>query len=158
MRLRDIFTPERIILHLQSHEKHEVFRELADRMAGSYGIREKEKILEAVQLREKKMSTGIQKGIAIPHGKCSAVAQVSGVIGISRAGIDYDALDGEPVHLLFFLVSPEDDPKTHLDVLKDVAHLLEIPDFYAAIMDARDPAAAAEVFAKFEAEDADQEP
>jgi PTS system fructose-specific IIC component/PTS system nitrogen regulatory IIA component len=150
MRLQDIFTPQRIILDLRSREKNAVFRELADRLAESYGISEKEKILEAVQLREKKMSTGIQKGIAIPHGKSSVVPGVSGVIGISRSGIDYDALDGEPVHLLFFLVSPEGDPKTHLDVLKDVAHLLEIPDFFPAVMKADSPSAVAELFGEYD--------
>ena len=150
MRLQDIFTPERIILDLQSREKNEVFRELTDRMAESYGLSEKEKILEAVQLREKKMSTGIQKGIAIPHGKTSVVPTVAGVVGISRSGIDYDALDGEPVHLLFYLVSPEGDPKTHLDVLKDVARLLEFPDFFPAVMKADSPSAVAELFGKYD--------
>ena len=125
MRLQDIFTPENIFLDLRSREKNAVLRELADRMIRSYGFSRDEGILKAVLEREEKMSTGIQKGIAIPHGKSDAVRGVAGVIGLSENGVDYDSLDGEPVHLLFFIVSCGDAADAHLEVLKKIEEALE---------------------------------
>jgi len=139
MYIQEIFTPERIFLDLRCRGKEAVFRELVDKVSASFGFPDREEILRAVQEREKKMSTGIRRGIAIPHGKTKAVRGVAGVIGYSRQGIDYEALDGEPVHLFFFIVSSEDSAAAHLEVLKQVARLLEIPEFTEEAFAAQSP-------------------
>jgi len=139
MYIQEIFTPDRIFLDLRCRDKETVFRELVAKLSVSFGFPDRERILHAVLEREKKMSTGIRKGIAIPHGKTSAVRGVAGVIGYSRQGIDYEALDGEPVHLLFFIVSAEDSAAAHLEVLKQVARLLEIPEFTEEAFAAESP-------------------
>jgi PTS system fructose-specific IIC component/PTS system nitrogen regulatory IIA component len=96
------------------------------------------------------MSTGIHKGIAIPHGKTNAVENVYGVLGISRKGIDYDALDGEPVYLLFMVLAPQKDSEKHLRILKRMAELLENPQFYMDLVAQKDPQSAYGIIRKYE--------
>ena len=96
------------------------------------------------------MSTGIQKGIAVPHGKTSAVEKVSAFLGISRRGIDYDALDGQPVYLLFMIIAPQAETEKHLRILKRLAELLENPQFFTDLAAQNDPAAASGIIKKYE--------
>jgi PTS system fructose-specific IIC component/PTS system nitrogen regulatory IIA component len=96
------------------------------------------------------MSTGIQKGIAVPHGKSNAVDRVYGVLGISKQGIDYDALDGEPVYLLFMVIGPQSSTEKHLRFLKRLAELLENPQFFTDLAAQNDSAQASAVIKKYE--------
>jgi len=137
--LQELFVPGRIKCHLEAEDKAEVFEELVDVLVNHYGLDCRDEILDAITRREAKMSTGIKKGIAIPHAKTSFTKGVIGVLGISDKGIDYESLDGEPVHMLFLLVSSEDDAGTHLAVLKKIALLVENPDFYKDACAASDP-------------------
>jgi mannitol/fructose-specific phosphotransferase system IIA component (Ntr-type) len=150
MILSELFTPGRIKIRLEAEDKPEVFEELVDLLVNSYHLTIRDQILEAIRRREEKMSTGIKKGIAIPHAKTAGVKGVLGVMGISPSGIDYDSLDGEPVHVLFLLVSAEDAAGLHLRVLKSIALLVENPDFYAAVQKAADADAAHRTIVKFE--------
>lgn len=138
MFLYDIFPPEFIKVGIESEDKEEVFEELVDHFCQAAKSGEREDILDALREREAKMSTGIQKGIAIPHGKTSAVDKVSGVLGISQKGVDYDALDGNPVYLFFMILAPPEDTEKHLRILKRMAELLENPQFYTDLMAQRD--------------------
>jgi PTS system fructose-specific IIC component/PTS system nitrogen regulatory IIA component len=150
MFLKDVYRPEFIKVNLEAEDKDEVFEELVDYFCNASGIKARQPILKAIQEREAKMSTGIKKGIAIPHGKTNAVDRVCGVLGISRKGIDYDALDGNPVHLLFLILAPEKDSETHLRLLKRLATLLDDPQFYTEL--ALQPSAqeACEIIKKYE--------
>ncbi len=150
MLLKDIFITERINVDLESEDKDEVFEELVECLVASYEIDERDEILESIRLREEKMSTGIKTGIALPHGKTDKVKGIHGAIGISKNGIDYDALDGKPVHLLFLLVSSEEDAEQHLRTLKKIAQILEMPDFYTEIVQAEKPEIAYRALKKFE--------
>ena len=105
MILAELFSPDHIKTDLQAEDKPEVFEELVDFLTIRYELSCRDEILEAICRREEKMSTGIKRGIAIPHAKTSLVKGVIGVLGLSRHGIDYGSLDGEPVKLLFLLVS-----------------------------------------------------
>jgi PTS system fructose-specific IIC component/PTS system nitrogen regulatory IIA component len=138
MLLHDLFTPEFILVDLQAEDKEEVFEELVDRFCQTIKSDAREEILDALRQREAKMSTGIQKGVAIPHGKTNAVDRVYGVLGISRKGIDYEALDGNPVHLLFMVLGPTGDSEKHLKVLQRMAELLANPQFFSDIAAQRD--------------------
>jgi PTS system fructose-specific IIC component/PTS system nitrogen regulatory IIA component len=150
MFLKDVYRPEFIKVNLEAEDKDEVFEELVDYFCGVSGIKDRQPILKAIQEREAKMSTGIKKGIAIPHGKSGTLDRVYGVLGISKKGIDYDALDGNPVHLLFLILTPEKDSETHLRLLKRLAALLDNPRFYMEL--ALQPGAqdAFEVIKKYE--------
>lgn len=148
--VRDLFSPGRIKCRLEAEDKAEVFEELVDLLVTQYGLDSRDEILEAIQLREAKMSTGIKKGIAIPHAKTSFTRGVMGALGLSPHGIDYESLDGEPVHMLFLLVSSESDPASHLAALKKIALLVENPDFYHDAMAAPDAERVHAVIARYE--------
>jgi len=128
--LQELFVPARIKCHMEAEDKSEAFEELVDLLVTHYGLDCRDEILDAIIRREAKMSTGIKRGIAIPHAKTNFTSGVIGVLGISDRGIDYESLDGEPVRMLFLLVSSEEDAGTHLSVLKKIATLVENPDFY----------------------------
>jgi PTS system nitrogen regulatory IIA component len=150
IRLQDLFSPSRVKCRLEAEDKAEVFEELVDLLVTQYKLDSRDAILEAIRRREEKMSTGIKRGIAIPHAKTAFTKGIVGVLGISTHGIDYESLDGEPVHLLFLLVSSEEDAGAHLAVLKKIALLVENPDFYAHVMKAEDPEKVSKVIRSFE--------
>jgi PTS system fructose-specific IIC component/PTS system nitrogen regulatory IIA component len=150
MFLQDVFSPDFIKVNLEAEDKEEVFEELVDHFCQAHDANIREELLTALREREAKMSTGIQKGIAIPHGSTNAVDAVCGVLGISRKGIEYDALDGKPVYLLFMLVAPHEDSEAHLRVLKRMAELLQNPEFSSELQAQKDAQAAFRVICKYE--------
>jgi PTS system fructose-specific IIC component/PTS system nitrogen regulatory IIA component len=150
MFLLDVFPPELIKVDLEAEDKEEAFEELVDYFCQAEKSSAREEILAALREREAKMSTGIHKGIAIPHGRTNAVDAVRGVLGISRKGVDYDALDGEPVYLMFMIIAPQKDSEKHLRILKRLAELLENPQFYMDLQSQKDAQGAYKVIGKYE--------
>jgi len=150
LQLQQLFVPGRIKCHLEAEDKAEAFEELVDLLVTQYDLRCRDDILDAINRREAKMSTGIKRGVAIPHAKTNFTRGVIGVLGISDRGIDYESLDGEPVRLLFLLVSSEEDAGTHLSVLKKIALLVENADFIREAGAAADPEAVHKVLANYE--------
>ena len=146
------FNPNAVNIDLKSEDKDEVFEELIEELVSVNPSLDRSVALAAVKEREAKMSTGIMSGIAVPHAKTSAVTDVQGAIGISRSGIDYDALDGKPVHLIVLILSGADSTELHLRVLKRLARLLENSEFYAELMEQKTAEAAYNVFCKYEKE------
>ena len=151
MLLQQVFTPASIKIGLQSIEKDELIEELVDVLARNGG-REfpRDAALAAIRERENKMSTGIKKGIALPHGKVEGIDGLLGVIGISRHGIDYDSLDGQPVYLVFMLLSSPKDSELHLGALKRLARLLDDPGFYTELVGSEAPERAFGILKSFE--------
>jgi PTS system fructose-specific IIC component/PTS system nitrogen regulatory IIA component len=154
MFLSEVFLPEFIISDLEAEDKDEVFEEMVSRFCTVIKSDKREEILAALHERESKMSTGVHPGIAIPHGKTSAVDRSYGVMGISRKGIDYDALDGKPVHLVFMELAPPVEAEKHLHLLRRIAELLRNRDFYADCLAAKGTKEVYEVLKKYEDIDA----
>ncbi len=150
MLLQDIFTASRIKIDLEAEDKDEVFEELVDYLVRNSGLSGRNEIIGSIQERESKMSTGIKTGIALPHGKTDAVEGICGAIGISRKGIDYDSLDGEPVFLVILLLSSKSDSELHLRTLKRIAGLLEFSEFYQQILKVESPEKANAVVRHYE--------
>ncbi|MCL2761585.1 MAG: PTS sugar transporter subunit IIA [Treponema sp.] len=150
MFLHEVFPLECIKINLESEDKDEVFEELVDHLCQTGVTSAREELLTALKQREAKMSTGVHRGIAIPHGSTTAVDMVRGVLGISRKGIDYDALDGEPVYLLFMIIAPYGETETHLHILKRMAELFEDPQFYADLQSQKDVQGAYKVICNYE--------
>jgi PTS system fructose-specific IIC component/PTS system nitrogen regulatory IIA component len=150
MLLSELFAPEYIKIGIEAEDKDEAFEELADAFCQASKLNIREDILDAVRERERKMSTGIKKGIAIPHGKTSAVDKVCGILGISKRGIDYDALDDEPVYVLFMILAPQAESEKHLRILKRLAEMLENPQFFIDLAAQDDPTTAHAVVRKYE--------
>ena len=150
MFLQNVFSPEFIKVNLEAEDKDEAFEELVDCFCQAHGSNIRGELLEALHKREAKMSTGILKGIAIPHGSTKALDTVCGILGISHQGIDYDALDGNPVYLLFMILAPQADAETHLRILKRLAELLENPEFSTDLQSQKDAQGAYRVICKYE--------
>ncbi len=159
MLLSQVFSPSRIKIGLESEDKAELFEELVDVLAREGG-REfpRESVLEAVREREDKMSTGITRGIALPHGKAEGIQGISGVLGVSKRGIEYAALDGQPVYLVFLLVSSIKESELHLAALKRLAVILDDPEFYTELLKADSSARANAIIKNFEARFVDLSP
>ena len=150
MFLYQTFTPELIIVDLQAEDKDEVFEEMADKFCQTMGISNRDSVLNALWERETKMSTGIQKGVAIPHGKVAGVKDVQGILGISKKGIDYDALDGQPVYLIFMLLVPQTDSEEHLRILQRLAEMLHSHNFYMDLVAQNTPNNVNDIVRKYE--------
>ena len=151
MLLQRIFATGNIKIGLESDDKDEVFEELVDLLAKEGGKDfPRSTVLAAVREREEKMSTGIKKGIALPHGKAEGLLGLSGALGVSGRGIEYSSLDGEPVHLVFMLVSSPNDSELHLAALKRLAILLDDPEFYTDLLRADSPERANSIIRNYE--------
>jgi PTS system fructose-specific IIC component/PTS system nitrogen regulatory IIA component len=150
MLISEIFKPQNIKVDIESEEKEELFEEIVNFFLEAEDFDNREELLEKLWERERKMTTGIAPHIAIPHVKIKNIPHTLGVLGISRTGIDYDSLDGKPVHLIMLLIGHEDKPNEHLQVLKNIASLLNNPDFYEQIMQKDSAAAINETIIEFE--------
>ena len=96
------------------------------------------------------MSTGMKHGIAIPHGKTDEIDEVVGVLGISRKGIDYDALDNKPVYLVFLLLSSKSNAEFHLRVLRHLSTVIETSGFTSELMEQKTAEDAYQVICKYD--------
>ncbi|MDR2150848.1 MAG: PTS sugar transporter subunit IIA [Spirochaetaceae bacterium] len=150
MALCDVFSPALIKIDLESEEKDEVFEELIDLFCQTRPFSVREKVLKALREREAQMSTGIQKGIAIPHGRTNAVDHTYGILGISQRGIEYDALDGELVHLIFMILSPQEDSERYIRVLSQLSQFLMNPQVCNDIFIQRDAQSIYKIIEKYE--------
>ena len=128
-----------INLRAQSN-KEEVVRELVQLLVNAGSIKEKDvnKLIQTLMKRESLGSTGIGQGVAIPHGKSDCVSKLVAAFGVSRAGVNFDALDGEPVSLFFLLVAPEDSAGPHLKALARISRLLKDRHFRESLRSAGD--------------------
>jgi PTS system fructose-specific IIC component/PTS system nitrogen regulatory IIA component len=125
MLLNEIFIPQSIKLNLEGKTKNAVFIELAEIMAEAHPGCNRSVLLAAIQERENKMSTGCAAGIAIPHAFCGGINNMIGAIGVSRKGIDYGALDGNPVYVVFMLAMEEQARENHLRILNQIVRLAQ---------------------------------
>ncbi len=125
---------------VKSQNKEDVIRELVQLLVQAGAIKEKDvhKLVQTLLKREALGSTGIGHGVAIPHGKSDCVMKLVAAFGVSRAGVNFDSLDGEPVHLFFLLVAPEDSAGPHLKALARISRLLKDKHFRDSLVDARD--------------------
>lgn len=137
MNLLDILDEQVVMTDLEATDKQGVIEELAAALKTSGKISDLDGVLQAVIEREKIMSTGIGKGVAIPHGKCDAVKELAGVLGIKKEGIDFAALDEQPVYLFFLLVSPPDVSGPHIRALAHISRLLRHDNLRKSLIDAK---------------------
>jgi len=135
MILGDVFKPSTIVVHLESSEKEEAFEELIEQLVSADPSLDRTKLLNAIMERETLMSTGIKPGIAVPHGKTDAVKGCIGAIGISKSGVEYEALDNKPVHIIFMLLSSPTDSEYHLRVLSRLAQIIDSPAVYSELVE-----------------------
>jgi PTS system nitrogen regulatory IIA component len=140
MDLSDLIEVPAIMPALKANSKKQLLQLLSERAASITGIPERE-IFDTVYQRERLGSTGVGNGIAIPHGKLGGVKRITGVFAKLDTPIDFEALDDEPVDLVFLLLAPEGSGADHLKALSRIARVLRDSDTVAKVRGARDAAA-----------------
>ena len=131
VKILDFLSRDAILADLKGRTKKEVIEELV--LALGNRIKDSKKIINVIMEREELGSTGIGQGIAIPHGKSESMKEIMAAFGISKKGIDFDALDGEPVYLIFLLLAPPDAAGAHLKALAKISRLLKDKFFRQAL-------------------------
>lgn len=125
MKILDILDKESIVTELKGASKKQVLEELIEALLERKPHLDRENLMRVLLERERLGSTGIGDGIAIPHGKLKDLDQLALSFGKSSSGIDFDSMDGKPVHLFFLLVAPESCAGIHLRALAKIARLLK---------------------------------
>lgn len=124
MLLTDILQQICVKVPLESKDKNAAITELVDLLDGSGQLQDKKTVSDAVFAREQTRSTGIGSGIAIPHGKCGAVNELTMAIGIAGEPIEFESVDGKPVKIIILLVSPADRTGPHIQALARISKLM----------------------------------
>ncbi|HRV31307.1 MAG TPA: PTS sugar transporter subunit IIA [Kiritimatiellia bacterium] len=124
MSFKKPLTVETICLDLKGATKDAILAEMVDLLTASGCIRDRDAVLKAVTDREKRMSTGMQNGIAIPHGKTESVDCLVAALGIKKDGVDFGALDGQPSHIFVMTVSPDSRTGPHIQFLAEISRPL----------------------------------
>jgi len=136
MNLKKILTKDSILPELKADTKRGVIEEMIGSMAAAGKVADRTATIQAVLAREAKMSTGMQNGIAIPHGKTDAVNQLVAAIAIHRAGVDFAAMDGKPSHIFIITLSPENRAGPHIQFLAEISKVLSRPELRAKLLNA----------------------
>jgi len=131
MKFADFICREAILSQLTAQDKEGAIREMVQSLcqAGRVDAEESESIIKAILKREELGSTGIGRGVAVPHTKHPSVDRLVGTVAVSAQGVDFASLDGEVVHLFFLLVSPPDRPGDHLRALENISRQLRDDTF-----------------------------
>lgn len=138
MRIVDLLHKEGINLNINPSDKSECINELIDLMDKTGNLNNKEEYRKAILAREDLSTTGIGDGIAIPHGKTSAVKRASLAAAVCKQGVDYDSLDGMPAHLIFMIAVPDNNDNLHLEVLARLSTILMDEGFRKSLIDCTD--------------------
>ncbi|MCO6454167.1 MAG: PTS sugar transporter subunit IIA [Pirellulaceae bacterium] len=131
MKFADFVSTPAIKAELSADDKEGVVKELVEALVGAGQIKadEREGIVAAIMKREELGSTGIGRGVAVPHTKHPSVDRLVGTVGVSSDGVDFNSLDGEKVQLFFLLISPPDRPGDHLRALENISRQLRDETF-----------------------------
>lgn len=161
MRIKDILSPESMIMDLQATTKDEAINEMADLEVATGIVNNKEKFVESIWAREKESTTGIGGGIAMPHARNEYINKARVLFAKSEKGVDYDSLDQQPVHLFFMITAPAGADNTHLQALAKLSSLLINPDLVEKLKAAKTADEVIDLFSQAEAdkdkEDAERE-
>jgi PTS system nitrogen regulatory IIA component len=137
MSLSDLLAPGAVVPALKVNSKKQVLQEISERAAALTGIGERE-IFDILLQRERLGSTGVGNGIAIPHGKLARLPGIFGLFARLERPIDFEAIDGQPVDLVFLLLAPETAGADHLRALSRIARILRDPQVVAKLRATRD--------------------
>ena len=134
VKIAEFLKPESVISDLSAQTKGEVLKELSLSLGKSNPTVPAARLAAVLEEREKLGSTGIGEGVAIPHGKLAGLPNLSASFGVSKAGVDFDAIDGKRTHLFFALVAPENSAGLHLKALARISRLFKSSAFREAIL------------------------
>ena len=125
VKIAELLDPVAIVADLKGTGKEEVLAELTDSLINAHPSLKRDEVIRVLLEREQLGSTGIGEGVAIPHGKLKKIDRQLIAFGLSRKGVDFDAMDGKPARLFFLLIAPEDSVGIHLKTLARISKLLK---------------------------------
>lgn len=136
MKVLEFLEPSSVLLNLESTSKEDAIAELCALLEKNQKVKSGSDVIAALMEREKLGSTGIGQGVAIPHGKSGSVDRLVAALGVSKKGVSFESLDGEPVFLIFLLIAPPDSSGAHLKALARISRLLKDKFFRQALKEA----------------------
>ena len=139
MKLSDFVVRDAILVDLKATGKEEAIREIVGSLhaAGQLKSDDLNDVIRAILSREELGSTGIGQGVAVPHTRHQTTSRLVGTVALSRGGVDFAALDGEPVHIFFLLISPPNQPGDHLRALENISKHLKEEQFVSFLRQAK---------------------
>ncbi len=138
MKISELLNPQAIVADLKATGKDAALSELTDALLAVAPSLRREEVLLVLQERERLGSTGIGDGVAIPHGKLKGMPELMLAFGRSRDGVDFESMDGQPAHLFFLLLAPEESVGVHLKALARISKLLKDTEVRQKMLDATD--------------------
>lgn len=151
MRISDILNEHLVLTDLRGNSKDDIINALVDLIGSSPRVLDKDKVRQAIFDREKLMSTGVGNGFAIPHGKTDAVSDIVAAFAITAEPIDFDAMDGKPVRLVFLLVGKDSMVGSHIKLLSRISRLMTKEQFRDRLLTIGTPQEVLETFRSEEA-------
>jgi len=148
MKMMDFLHEKAISVDIKATKKSDVIKELVDLLSQTHPLKQNDKLIKTFMNRESLGSTGIGQGIGIPHAKSDIVHELIGVLGISKAGVDFDSLDGEPTHIFILLVAPEDAAGPHLKALAKISRMLKDKFIRDSLIAAKNPKAVIDIISQ----------
>lgn len=139
MKLTEYITPRHVKIGLEGAGKADVVEELVGVLVDTGDVTDADTICDAVMKREAEGSTGLEKGVAIPHAKSDAVKRLSIVVGISRDGIEFDSQDGKPSHIFFLMVAPTSESGPHVQAIAKIVKMIKFDRFRDRLVKAKKP-------------------
>ncbi|MCC5846039.1 MAG: PTS sugar transporter subunit IIA [Verrucomicrobia bacterium] len=136
MNIRKAITKETVSLRLVSREKNAIIEELVDLLDKAGRISDRKAVLKCVLEREKKMSTGMHNGLAIPHGKTDTVDGLVAAVGLIPEGVDFESMDQQPARIFILTVSPANRAGPHIQFLAEISRLMNRADARKQILEA----------------------
>ena len=155
MLLGEILRSEVVKTRLEATDKLEAIEELVDVLVEAHEIplSLRDHVVDAVVERERSMSTGMEHGVALPHGSISEIDDIVGALGVARDGIPFESIDGQPAQLIILLVLPKDKFQAHVRTLAGIAHLLQNASLRESLLEAPDAGAVIELVEREEDKD-----
>jgi PTS system nitrogen regulatory IIA component len=138
MKIVDLIRRDMVVPALQATDKRGVLEELAQYMSGRHPRIDRATLSRVLIEREQLASTAIGEGVAIPHGKLSAVGEIVACLGRAPTGVEFDSMDGQPTYLFFVLVAPESSTGAHLKALARISRVFKDPEFRRRLLAASD--------------------
>lgn len=150
MNIFSLLNPKTVLPNLEAKDKAEILEKMVKSLEEKVSNGELEKIRDAVFEREKIMSTGVGKGLAIPHGKAAGIEQTYAAFAILKDPVDYEAIDDQPVNMVFLLVGPQASNSLHIKMLSRISRLMNNSDFRNRL---RECSSAEEIIEQFKSEE-----
>jgi len=138
MNIRKAITKDTVRLSLQSREKNAIIEEMVDVLDKAGRIPDKKAVLKCVLERERKMSTGMHNGLAIPHGKTDTVDALVAAVGLIPDGVDFESMDQQPSRIFIMTVSPANRAGPHIQFLAEISRIMNRADLRKRILEAPD--------------------